>query len=106
MAPGRADSLSDGSLSGGEFYEQNIQRHVIGYDDMMSSTHSDKYSTASDHSFEDVLDSERPWQPSTPHDQRSLETVSVIESDDYSPLEYQGFEGIYRFIEELDRVGR
>jgi len=105
MAPGTADSLSNGSVSGGEFYENNVQRHVIDYDDMMSSAHSDKYSTASEHSFEDILDAERPWLPSTPHDQRSLETVSVIGSDEYSPLEYQGFEGIYRFIEELDRVG-
>jgi hypothetical protein len=106
MAPSSTSCLSESSCIGGEFYEQNPNRDVIHYDDMMSSVHSDKYSSDSDHGFEDVLDQERPWMPSTPHDQRSFETVSIIESDEYNPLEYQGFEGIYRFIEELDRVGR
>jgi hypothetical protein len=106
MAPSTASSLCDESLSGSELYDLPAQRNIIHYDDMMSPTQSDKYSTDSDHGFEDVLESERPWMPSTPFDQQSLETVSVIGSDEFSPLEYQGFEGIYRFLEELDRVGR
>jgi len=37
---------------------------------------------------------------------RSPNRSSEYESDTHNPLEYQGFEGIYRFIEELDAVRR
>ncbi|TKA62281.1 hypothetical protein B0A55_13631 [Friedmanniomyces simplex] len=49
---------------------------------------------------------ENPWLSSSPSGYESVRSGSVSGhgSEKHSPLEYQGFEGIYKFIEELDAV--
>ncbi|OMP88108.1 hypothetical protein BK809_0002865, partial [Diplodia seriata] len=77
-------------------------------DEAMSST---GFSTQSEtgNDYEDVYD-ENPWaSPSSPSEFESLHTSHARDSaisDAYSPLEYQGFEGIYRFIEQCDNAPR
>ncbi|CAK4034599.1 Hypothetical predicted protein [Lecanosticta acicola] len=82
------------------------QRHVISLDDMLSAAESPAYSTQSDTGFEDVLMEESPWLPSSSSGYHSVHSASLSGSEKQTPLEYQGFEGIYRFIEELDSVRR
>ncbi|KAL1646908.1 hypothetical protein SLS58_003044 [Diplodia intermedia] len=77
-------------------------------DDAMSST---GFSTQSEtgNDYEDLYD-ENPWaSPSSPSEFESLHTSHARDSaisDAYSPLEYQGLEGIYRFIEQCDNAPR
>ncbi|KAK5114892.1 hypothetical protein LTR62_002051 [Meristemomyces frigidus] len=63
------------------------------------------YSTQSAQSDSDLEREvvENPWL-STPSGYGSVHSGSDYESDKHSPLEYQGFEGIYKFIGELDAV--
>ena len=62
------------------------------------------YSTQSDTGLEDILE-ENEWV-SSPSGYQSVRSGSDYGSNKHDPLEYQGFEGIYRFIEELDSVRR
>lgn len=83
--------------------------HPIDVQSMFTPSEAPAYSTQSaqsDSDFEDVL-AENPWL-SSPSGYESVRSGSGSEygSDKHSPLEYQGFEGIYRFIEELDSVKR
>jgi len=67
------------------------------------------YSTQSAQSASDLADeiAENPWLSPSPSGYESVRSNgSGYESEKHSPLEYQGFEGIYRFIEELDSVRR
>lgn len=108
FAPTKEGSLTEDS-DGADFFEpvkpvMAPQRHVISLDDMLSDMHTPAYSTQSDTGFEDVLAEENnPWLSSSSGYQ-SVHSGSLSGSDKHSPLEYQGFEGIYRFIEELDAV--
>jgi hypothetical protein len=105
---------------GAEFYEYQweekrpgvkVERHGICLDDMFTPSYSasqEAYSTRSDTGFVDIL-AEEVQQTSDPWREES--GYQSVHSDSYgseknSPLEYQGFEGIYRFIEELDAVRR
>ncbi|KAF2162341.1 hypothetical protein M409DRAFT_69230 [Zasmidium cellare ATCC 36951] len=82
------------------------ERHVISLQDMLTPSGSPAYSTQSDTGFEDiVLEDANPWL-SSPSGYHSVRSGSAYGSDKHSPLEYQGFEGIYKFIEELDAVRR
>lgn len=73
---------------------------------------SQAYSTQSDlgREYEDLYAEENPWlSTSSPSGFESLHTSHAHDSaisDAYSPLEYQGFEGIYRFIEQCDVAAR
>ena len=101
------DSDSDCS----DFFEypapinRSRNRPLIKLEDMISLSNPDAYSTQSDTGFEDILAEENPWL-SSPSGYQSVRSGSVDGSDKYSPLEYQGFEGICRFIEQLDAVRR
>ena len=86
-------------------------RKVISIEDMFTPS-SPPYSTQSDTGLEDVLQEENPWV-SSPSGYESVRSGyesgrsgSEYGSNKHDPLEYQGFEGIYRFIEELDSVRR
>lgn len=97
----------------GSLYEEPVQRLPVKYKpidirSLLTPSEEDlAYSTQSAQSDSDFAQEfEVAAWPSSPS---AFETVhsgsgSADESDQYSPLEYQGFEGIYRFIEELDAV--
>lgn len=107
---------SDASESdGAEFYCEPVkmpQRHVISLDDMLTPSHTasqDAYSTRSESGYVDILaeqaeQNHNPWMSSTGSYQSVHSGSYGSAADKNSPLEYQGFEGIYRFIEELDAV--
>ena len=78
-------------------------KHVISIEDMLTPE-SPAYSTQSDSGLEDFLAEEA--RPSSPSGYESVPSGSEYESSNHDPLEYQGFEGIYRFIEELDSARR
>jgi hypothetical protein len=81
-----------------------------GQDDFISP----EFSTISDAGleFEHVPEYSNPWL-SSPSGYESMHSSELfdsghhpVEADRHSPLEYQGFEGIYRFIEQLDDARR
>ncbi|KAI5369910.1 Putative stationary phase protein [Septoria linicola] len=111
FAPSNEPSSMSDYSHGADLYDYQTkpmmasQRHVISLDDMLSSASA--YSTQSNTGFEDILEEEQlsnPWLSSSPEFQ-SIDSRSYG-SHKHDPLEYQGFEGIYRFIEELDSVRR
>lgn len=111
FAPSNKESMVDEESDYDDLFEQAKpvmapQRHVISLEDMLSG--SERYSTQSETGFEDVLMEEaNPWlSSSSPSGYHSVHTGSLSGSDKQSPLEYHGFEGIYRFLEELDSVRR
>ncbi|KAF1968371.1 hypothetical protein BU23DRAFT_514861 [Bimuria novae-zelandiae CBS 107.79] len=95
------------------FYEKDVaeRQHLIDWRPMMASSvlssDSDLYSTHSEDGcdYEDVLLEDNPWIVSDEEDYESLHT-SDVEYDSHSPLEYQGFEGIYRFMEQCEASSR
>lgn len=91
----------------GSLYEQPSKelprKRLVSVEDMFTPS-SPAYSTQSDSGLEDVL-AENPWV-SSPSGYGSARSTSSYGSNKHDPLEYQGFEGIYRFIEELDSVRR
>ncbi|KAJ9647825.1 hypothetical protein H2199_001601 [Coniosporium tulheliwenetii] len=105
-----------------EFFEKPVEGRVIQHEridwrNMLSpedeSVASVEYSTLSDDGLAvDELCEDNPWisSPSGYESVRSSEfeeSVPSREAQDYhSPLEYQGFEGIYRFIEQCDAARR
>lgn len=105
FAPCRDPSSMSEESCGADLYDYPLKadRHVIGIDDMLSG--SAAYSTQSDTGFEDIAGEElsTPWLTSSEY--QSVHSGS-LGSNKHDPLEYQGFEGIYRFIEELDSVRR
>jgi len=109
FAPSKEASMDDCE----SFFEQHMyqsKHQPIDVHSMFTPSGTPAYSTQSAHSdfseLEDVM-GENPWLSS----QSGYESVrsgsgSAYGPDTHSPLEYQGFEGIYRFIEELDSVRR
>ncbi|KAF9740641.1 hypothetical protein PMIN06_000364 [Paraphaeosphaeria minitans] len=95
------------------FYEQDVaeRQFPIDWRPMMVSSvlssNSDDYSTHSevDVDFEDVLQDD-PWAISDEEGYESLHTSDVDEFDAHSPLEYQGIQGIYRFMEQCEVSSR
>ncbi|KAF2661420.1 hypothetical protein K491DRAFT_774088 [Lophiostoma macrostomum CBS 122681] len=88
------------------FYEKPVagRQQPIDWRHMMapSETSSDEYSTHSENGmdFEDL--GENPWL-SSPSGYDSLHESDIEESMDmHTPLEYQGIEGIYRFMEQCE----
>lgn len=99
-----ADSLFE--VPAAQYYKP--QKQVLSFDGLLASS-TPAYSTQSDTGLEDELaeeEEEAAWL-SSPSGYESVRSRSDHSgSNNHDPLEYQGFEGIYRFIEELDSVRR
>ena len=104
------------------FYEKDVQpitkysqRQDIDWRNMISS--SEDFQLFSDSSTQSEYEQfepepENPWATSSPSGYHTLHS-SELESEGmrepeprHSPLEYQGFEGVYRFIEQCDSAQR
>ena len=107
FAPSNDPSTMSEESCGADLYDYpaKAERYVISLDDMLSG--SPAYSTQSDTGFEDIAGEELsdPWL-SSPEYQSVRSNPDSYGSNKHDPLEYQGFEGIYKFIEELDSVRR
>ncbi|KAF2120661.1 hypothetical protein BDV96DRAFT_641324 [Lophiotrema nucula] len=87
------------------FYEKSVtgRQQPIDWRPMMSPalTASEDYSTHSEDGLEDYEDlAENPWI-SSPSGYESLDELEDS-MDMHTPLEYQGIEGIYRFMEQCE----
>lgn len=77
---------------------------VIDWEQMLSPSvlSSDAYSTHSEDGFDEYLDIEdattNPWLSSSPSGYESLHASEADEVNYDAPLEYQGIEGMYRFM--------
>jgi hypothetical protein len=71
-----------------------------------TSVTSEAYSTHSEHSFDDLADlteEANPWlSASSPSGYDSLHTSEADEMDMHTPMEYQGVEGMYRFMSQCE----
>ena len=90
------------------FYEKSVtgRQHPIDWQTMISPrvVSVDEYSTYSDMGleFEDLANEPNPWL-SSPSGYESLHLSDAEEAFEmHTPLEYQGIEGIYRFIEQCE----
>lgn len=94
------------------FYEKPVTRRqhvqpIIDWQHMLSPSAmsaDEEFSTQSDNGeeFEDIEFS-NPWlSSSTPSGYESLHDSDVEDMDIHTPLEYQGIEGIYRFMEHCE----
>ncbi|KAF2706679.1 hypothetical protein K504DRAFT_412118 [Pleomassaria siparia CBS 279.74] len=90
------------------FYEKSVsgRQYPIDWRNMMSPRvlSVDEYSTHSDagFDFEEIDEELNPWI-SSPSGYESLHTSDIEDAMDmHTPLEYQGIEGIYRFMEQCD----
>jgi hypothetical protein len=116
FAPSESSLYEESEGSAAEFFFENPkslmprrERHVISLDDMLSDSYTEHYSTQSEGGYVDVLAEEaevNPWQSTSNSGYHSVASRSSYGSDADSPLEYQGFEGIYKFMAELDAVRR
>jgi len=95
------------------FYEKPVydRQHVqplIDWHHMMSprTVTSEGFSTHSEHSFDDLADLDdepNPWlSVSSPSGYESMHSSEVEEMDMHTPLEYQGVEGMYRFMAQCE----
>ena len=94
------------------FYEKDVsgRQYPIEWQHMMTpsvtSSDSDAYSTHSENGmdFEELLEEGNPWLScSSPSGYESLHASEAEEELDlHTPLEYQGFQGIYRFMEQCE----
>ncbi|KAF2029417.1 hypothetical protein EK21DRAFT_101190 [Setomelanomma holmii] len=85
---------------------QHVQP-VIDWQHMLSpsSISSGEYSTHSEHSFDDLADfteGRNPWLSPSPSGYESLHTSEAEEMDMHTPMEYQGIEGMYRFMAQCE----
>jgi len=105
FAPSRTPSESS-------FFAKDVDaRHEIDWRHMMTPEHrmtSEEYSTHSENGFNDAdfedLEDENPWL-SSPSGYESLHNSDLEDSESHdlhTPLEYQGIEGIYRFMEHCE----
>jgi hypothetical protein len=96
-------SFFDKPVSG----RQHVQP-VIDWQAMLtpSSLSSEAFSTHSEHSFDDLADfteEPNPWlSASSPSGYESLHTSEADEMDMHTPMEYQGIEGMYRFMSQCE----
>lgn len=91
-------------------FEEPVQsyrakKRVVSLEDMFTPS-SPASSTKSDTGLEDILVESPNSRLSSPSGYESVRSGSEYGSNKHDPLEYQGFEGIYRFIEELDSARR
>jgi hypothetical protein len=92
------------------FYEKSVsgRQQPIEWRNMLAAPvmAPDRYSTQSEDGldFEDLA--ENPWL-SSPSGYESVHSSDLEDSsDEHSPLEYQGIEGIYRFMEQCESSHR
>jgi hypothetical protein len=86
---------------------QHVQP-VIHWQHMLtpSNASSEAFSTHSEHSFDDLADfteEQNPWlSSSSPSGYESLHTSEARDMDMHTPMEYQGVEGMYRFMSQCE----
>ncbi|KAF1840713.1 uncharacterized protein K460DRAFT_370679 [Cucurbitaria berberidis CBS 394.84] len=108
FAPSKSSSECD-------FFDKPVgdRQHVqpiIDWQHMLSpsSIGSGAYSTHSEMSFdelEDMAEEPNPWlSSSSPSGYESLHTSEADEMDLHTPLEYQGVEGMYRFMAQCETM--
>lgn len=88
---------------------QNTQP-IIDWQHMLTPSvlSSEAYSTHSENGVDDFvdLDEENPWLSlSSPSGYESLHTSEAEDVDLHTPLEYQGVEGMYRFLAQCESSG-
>jgi len=115
FAPSR--TMSECSFFEKPVYVRMAQQEEIQWRNMMSSEDdalsTPDYSTQSDAGMEyEEIDHTNPWL-SSPSGYDSLHSSEAEDAmacyqraEQHSPLEYQGIEGIYRFIEQCDAAQR
>lgn len=94
------------------FYEKSVtgRQYPIDWKLMMTpsvlSSDADHYSTYSEDGMEydDIVEG-NPWSSPTEEGYESLHMSEVDEFDYHSPLEYQGIQGIYKFMEQCEAGG-
>lgn len=108
FAPSKGPSEDSESLSEQSAAMLPSKYHPIDVQSMFTPSEAPAYSTQSAQSDSDLEHiAENPWLSShSGYESVRSGSGSGYESDKHSPLEYQGFDGIYRFIEELDSVRR
>lgn len=98
-----------------EFYDKPVAgrqyvQPAIDWEHMLSpsSGDSESYSVDSEQSYDGLVDfTENPGLPgssSSPSGYDSLHTSEADEMDAHTPLEYQGIEGMYRFMAQCEPV--
>ncbi|WPG99567.1 Hypothetical protein R9X50_00238400 [Acrodontium crateriforme] len=108
FCPTSAHSESSLDPSGAAFFDTPLRKnHPINLDAMFTSTPSSTSSTWPSSEEASLIDFNPSSSPSR-RDGHSFVSVPSASDDGYTspprPLEYDGFEGIYRFIEELDAI--
>ncbi|KAH8731221.1 hypothetical protein GQ44DRAFT_746538 [Phaeosphaeriaceae sp. PMI808] len=94
------------------FFEKPVlgRQHVqpiIDWQHMMtpSSAISEIYSIYSEHSFDDLRyfeEGSNPWLSASPSGYESLHTSEAEDMNMHTPMEYQGVEGMYRFMAQYE----
>lgn len=91
-------SFLEKSVHGRQYVQPIEWEHMLS----ASVKSSDEYSTHSEDGFDECLDLEEsitnPWLSSSPSGYESLHTSEADEMNSGAPLEYQGIEGMYRFM--------
>lgn len=100
------------TLSECEFFEKPVDERqraqpIIDWQNMISPsiTASDVYSTHSEQSYDELDDfvgETNPWLSPSPSGYESLHTSEADDADMHTPLEYQGVEGMYRFMAQCE----
>jgi hypothetical protein len=72
-----------------------------------AATEEDVFSTESEQSYDQIdeftIEEPNPWlNVSSPSGYDSLHTSEADEMDMHTPLEYQGLEGMYRFMAQYE----
>lgn len=80
--------------------------HNVDWRAMLTPSDMSAYSTRSEFEMDEVA-ADNPWVYSEVEEESESDfSQDVYSSPQHSPLEYQGIEGIYRFIEQCDSVRR
>lgn len=87
--------------------DRQYMQPVIEWQHMLtpSTLSSEAFSTHSEQSFDDLADLEEtnPWlSSSSPSGYESLHTSEAGDMDMHTPMEYQGVEGMYRFMAQCE----
>lgn len=104
FAPSQTPSVAEDLFEDGPV-KYHLSKHEVDWRTMLSqSERTCADSTTSEFEMEEVLD-DHSWQ-SLPLEDTSSGFSDEVCSSSNSPLEYQGIEGIYRFIEQCDSARR
>jgi hypothetical protein len=95
-------SFFDKPVSGRQHVPAIDWQHML----TQSTLSSDAFSTHSEHSFDELADfteEANPWlSASSPSGYESLHTSEADEMDMHTPMEFQGIEGMYRFMSQCE----